>query len=99
MSEGSFYIKRSGEYIFSLRQRSHDLLFQAIKLVFKTNKKIEDQRGYMKFSVSSVKDLTTVVQLFSFSGLHPLIGLKSQDYKNWTERMKTVPRFKNIKLP
>lgn len=53
----------------------------------------------MKFSVLSVKDLTTVVQFFSFSGLHPLIGLKSQDYKNWTDRMKTVPRFKNIKLP
>ncbi len=99
MSEGSFYIKSSGEFVFLLRQRSHDLLFQAIKLVFKTNTKIENQEGYMKFSVSSVKDLTTVIEIFSFSGLHPLIGLKSQDYKKWTHRMKRVPRFKNIKLP
>lgn len=45
MSEGSFYIKRSGEYVFSLRQRSHDLLFQAIKLVFKTNKKLKIKEG------------------------------------------------------
>lgn len=99
MSEGSFYIKASGEFVFSLRQRSHDLLFQAIKLVFKTNTKIENQRGYMKFSVSSVKDLTTVIEFFSFSSLHPLTGLKAQDYKKWTDRMKTVPRLKNIKLP
>lgn len=98
MSEGSFYIKGSGESLFSLRQRSHDLLFQAIKLVFKTNTKIEN-RGYMKFSISSVKDLTRVIEFFSFLGLHPLIGLKGQDYKKWTNRMKAVTRFKSLKLP
>ena len=99
MAEGSFYIKTSGEFVFSLRQRSHDLLFQGIKLVFKTNTKIENLGGYMKLSVSSVKDLTTVVELFSYSGLHPLRGLKSSDYKKWADRMKRVPRFKNLKLP
>lgn len=67
LAEGSFYIKNSGEHFFSpvslweTRQRSHTTLFEAFKLVFKTNRKIEDDGYHMKFSVSSTKDLINVV--------------------------------------
>ena len=39
------------------RQRSHQNLFDAFKLVFNTNTGIDNNGGYMKFAVSSVKDL------------------------------------------
>ena len=67
IAEGSFYIKSSGEHFFSpvsrreTRQRSHPTLFEAFKLVFKTNRKIEDDGKHTKFSVSSTKDLINVV--------------------------------------
>ncbi len=99
MSEGSFYIKRSGELFFSLRQRSDKLLFESFRLVFNSKTAIEDREGYMKFSVSSVKNLTDVVKFFSFSGLHPLMGLKLVSYNQWIGTMKRLPRFKNVKLP
>lgn len=80
IAEGSFYIKGSGEHFFSLRQRSNCTLFEAFKLVFKTNRKIENDGKHMKFSVSSTKDLITVVNFFSNSGLYNLLGLKADQY-------------------
>jgi hypothetical protein len=35
---------------------------------------------YIQFSVSSKKDIQTVIDFFSFIGLHPLIGLKGIQY-------------------
>jgi hypothetical protein len=35
---------------------------------------------YNQFSVSSKADIQTVINFFSFSGLHSLIGLKSISY-------------------
>lgn len=80
IAEGSFYIKGSGEHFFSLRQWSNCTLFEAFKLVFKTNRKIENDGKHMKFSVSSTKDLITVVNFFSNSGLYNLLGLKADQY-------------------
>lgn len=88
IAEGSFYIKNSGEHFFSLRQRSHPTLFEAFKLVFKTNRKIEDDGKHMKFSVSSTKDLLNVVSFFSNSGLYSLQGLKADQYNIWLDSLK-----------
>lgn len=99
IAEGSFYVKTVGEFFFSLKQRSHPLLFYALKLVFNANTKIDMHGGFMKFSVSSVKDLTTVVNFFSFSGLHPLIGMKADSYNSWINRMKQTKRFNAVRLP
>lgn len=88
IAEGSFYIKNSGEHFFSLRQRSHSTLFEAFKLVFKTNRKIEDDGKHMKFSVSSTKDLLNVVSFFSNSGLYSLQGLKADQYNIWLTSLK-----------
>lgn len=99
IAEGSFLVKTVGDFFFTLTQRSHPLLFDAFKLVFNANTKIDTHGGYMKFAVSSVKDLTTVVNFFSFSGLHPLVGLKADSYNTWINRMKHTKRFNSVRLP
>lgn len=81
IAEGSFYIKTSGEFYFSVRQRTHTKLFLAFRLLFETTRKIDTSSlGHSQFSVSSVKDLEKVVNYFSFSNLHPLVGYKLHQY-------------------
>lgn len=43
--------------------------------------------------------LNTVVQFFSHSGLHPIVGYKKVQYDNWINNIRNVKRFKNINLP
>ncbi|GAB2527455.1 hypothetical protein GCM10027054_13400 [Isoptericola nanjingensis] len=100
MAEGSFHIKASNEFYFSIRQREHITLFEAFRILFNTTRTIDISTiGYSKFNVSSVKDLNTVVQFFSHSGLHPIVGYKKVQYDNWINNIRNVKRFKNINLP
>ena len=72
MSEGSFFIKNNNDECFQLKQRVHVMLFEAFKLVFNTNRKIDTEKGiYNQFSVCSKADIQTIINFFSFSGLHP----------------------------
>ena len=81
MSEGSFFIKSNDDGCFQLKQRLHVTLFEAFKLVFNTHRKISTDKGlYNQFGVSSKADVQTVINFFSFSGYHPLIGLKNIQY-------------------
>lgn len=81
LSEGSFFIKNNNDACFQLKQRLHLELFEAIKLLFDTTRQITiDKNSYVQFSVSSKKDIQNVINYFSFSGLHPLIGLKNIQY-------------------
>jgi len=81
MSEGSFFIKKNNDACFQLKQRLHVKLFEAFKLVFNTERKISlDKDLYVQFGVSSKADIQTVINYFSFSGHHPLIGLKNIQY-------------------
>lgn len=81
MSEGSFFIKTNNDGCFQLKQRLHVNLFEPFKLVFKTNRKIDTEKElYNQFGVSSKPDIQKVINLFSFSGLHPLVGLKGIQY-------------------
>ena len=47
---------------------------------FITGKIDIEKKMYNQFSVSSKTDIQTVINFFSFSGLHSLIGLKSISY-------------------
>jgi hypothetical protein len=80
MAEGSFFLKNNNDGCFQLKQRVHVLLFEAFKLVFETTRKIENIGPYNQFSVSSKADIQRVINFFSFSGHHPLIGLKGIQY-------------------
>ena len=81
MSEGSFFLKKNNDGCFQLKQRMHTNLFESFKLVFSTDRKIETERGlYNQFRVSSKKDVQKVIDFFSFSGLHPLVGRRLIEY-------------------
>ena len=82
MSQGSFFIKNNKDGCFQLKQTVHVMLFEAFKLVFNTrSRNIDTEKGmYNQFSVCSKADIQTVINFFSFSGFHPLIGLKSIQY-------------------
>src|SRR5699024_3206873 len=81
-SEGSFFIKSNNDGCFQLKQKIHYNLFEAFKLIFNTNRKIDITNNYNQFGVSSKSDIQKVIDFFSFSGLHPLIGLKYIQYVN-----------------
>lgn len=100
IAEGSFYKKSNGEFYFSIRQRTHNDLFIAFQLLFNTARSIDmSSKGHSKFNVSSVKDLTTVINFFSFSNTHPLVGYKKEQYNKWIDLMRTVNRCKEVTFP
>ena len=100
MSEGSFFIKNNNDGCFQLKQRVHATLFDAFKLVFDTNRKIDIERGlYNQFSVSSRTDIQTVINFFSFSGAHPLVGLKGIQYFKWIKDLRNSYRYSSLNYP
>lgn len=98
MAEGSFFIKNNHDGCFTLTQRLHIELFQAIKLIFNTTRKLESTT-VSRFSVSSKADIQTVINFFSFLGLHPLVGAKNTQYLSWLEDLSKSIRYKNLKFP
>lgn len=98
IAEGSFNVKNTGEIIFNIKQRIHEDLFKAFRLLFNTTRKLYYEKNiYIQFSVQSKKDLETVVNFFSFSGLEPLIGLKLASYNKWLQVIRTTRRTSHIK--
>lgn len=87
-AEGSFVIPNG---CFKLKQRIHLNLFEALKLLFLTNRAIsieKDKYKYLQLSVSSKGDnIINVIDFFSFSGLHPLIGSRLIEYLTWLEAL------------
>nr|prf cob gene intronic ORF [Neurospora crassa] len=79
-SKGSFFIKSNNNSYFQLKQRIHTNLFEAFKLIFNTNRKIDTTNNFNQFSISSKSNIQKVINFFSFSGLHPLVGLKYIQY-------------------
>jgi len=96
-------MKVNNDGCFQLKQRIHFLqeeLFEAFKLIFNTNRKISIEKGlYNQFSVSSKADIQKVINFFSFSGLHPLIGLKGIQYLKWLDCLRNSSRYKNLNFP
>ncbi len=100
MAEGSFFVKHNKEGCFQLKQRLHLNLFEALKLAFNTNRKIYTEKGlYNQFVISSKLDVQEVINFFSFSGLHPLIGLKGIQYMKWLENLSSSTRYRNLNFP
>lgn len=100
MSEGSFFVKKNNDGCFQLKQRVHVMLFEAFKLVFETTRKIDTEKGlYNQFSVSSKADIQKVIDFFSFSGHHPLVGLKGIQYLRWLIDLRNSSRYGNLNFP
>ena len=100
LAEGSFFVKNNNDACYSLKQRVHSMLFEAFKLVFGTNRKIVSEKGlYNQFCVSSKADIQRVINFFSFSGHHPLVGLKGIQYLKWLTILRNSSRYRNLKFP
>lgn len=100
MAEGSFFVKSNKDGCFQLKQRIHFNLFESFKLIFETNRKIEIENNlYNQFSVSSKADIQKVINFFSFSGLHPLLGLKGISYTKWLNSLRESVRYSNLNYP
>lgn len=74
-------MKKNNDICFQLKQKMHINLFESFKLIFTTERKINVTKGYSQFSVSSKSDIKKVINFFSYSGLHPLVGLKYIQYE------------------
>nr|YP_009690301.1 LAGLIDADG homing endonuclease [Fomitiporia mediterranea]QEG57081.1 LAGLIDADG homing endonuclease [Fomitiporia mediterranea] len=99
-AEGSFFIKTNNDGYFQLKQRIHVQLFEAFKLLFDTKRQISIEKdSFAQFTVSSKKDIQKVIDFFSFSGLHPLIGLKSIQYFKWLTELQNSSRYRNLNFP
>jgi hypothetical protein len=99
-AEGSFCVKGNNDGCFQIKHRTHVLLFEAFKLIFKTSQKIGTEKCmYNQFYVSSKTDIQTVINFFSFSGFHPLIGLKGIQYLNWFTTLRNSSRYSNLIFP
>ena len=100
IAEGSFLIKINKDACFQLKQVDHSQLFESLKILFNTNCNLYFEKDkFVQFSVSSQSDLQKVIDFFSFSGLHPLIGLKNIQYFNWLNNLKKTFRYKNLNFP
>ena len=98
-SEGSFFIKSNNDGCFQLKQRIHTSLFEAFKLIFDTNRKIDTTNNYSQFGVSSKSDIQKVINFFSYSGLHPLIGLKYIQYVKSIKNLRDSSRYRSLNYP
>lgn len=100
MAEGSFFMKNNLDGCFQLKQRMHVNLFESFRLLFNTTRKIDTERNlYNQFSVSSKTDVQSVIDFFSFLGLHALIGLKGISYAKWLNDLRISKRYKNLNYP
>ena len=100
VAEGSFVIKNKGEHSFQLKQIIHTNLFNTFKCIFNTKRNIYiEKKIYNQFSVSSRVDIQKVINFFSFSGLHPLVGLKYIQYAKWLINLSESLRYKNLSYP
>lgn len=100
IAEGSFLWKSNNDACFQLKQRTHLLLFEAFNLIFGSRRKIDLEKNvYVLFSVSSKDDIQRVINFFSFSGHHPLLGHQWIRYENWLTYLRTSKRYSNLKFP
>lgn len=101
IAEGSFLIKNNQDACFQLRQRMNPILFESLKLRFNTKRKIgiDGNNMYYQLSVSSKEDIQRVIDFFSLSYNHPLLGLKLISYEKWLIYLKNSKRYKDLHYP
>ena len=90
---------RINDGCFQLSQNMHIKLFESFKLVFRTSRKIMINHNHSRFSVSSKRDIQNVINFFSFSGNHPLVGVKNIQYLIWLDKLRNSSRYKKLNFP
>jgi len=101
IAEGSFLVKKNKDACFQLGQLGEEILLELVKLKFNSIKKIYFDKNnlYYQLSMSSKVDIQNVINFFSFSGNHPLIGLKLLDYQKWITYLRNSDRYGDLIFP
>lgn len=104
MAEGWFGFKSDKSANFSIRQSMYENLpiMEAIKYAIKEEKgtsiNVDSSNSY-QVTFTSRLDIQKIINIFSFSNLHPLIGYKSEQYNLWIENIRKSSRYSDLKLP
>lgn len=100
MAEGSFLIKKNKDICFQLKLKYNLVLFYDITKYFKTTRKLTINKGkYIQFGVSSIKDIQNIINFYSFSNNHTLIGNKLNSYNKWIIEISKSKRYNKCKIP
>lgn len=100
IAEGSFIIKKNEDICFQLKQKYNFELFKDITKLLNTTRKLTINKDkYVQFSVSSKRDIQNIINFFSFSNNHPLLGRKLISYNYWLSKMKESSRYNNLNIP
>lgn len=100
IAEGSFLIKMNQDICFQLKQKYNFELFNDIIKLFNTTRKLNISKDkYVQFSVSSKNDIQNIINFFSFSNNHSLLGNKLISYNKWLFAIKNSIRYKELKTP
>jgi hypothetical protein len=77
-------------------------IMEAIKYAIKEEKgtsiNVDSSNSY-QVTFTSRLDIQKIINIFSFSNLHPLIGYKSEQYNLWIENIRKSSRYSDLKLP
>lgn len=75
-------------------------MFYDITKYFKTTRKLTINKGkYIQFGVSSIKDIQNIINFYSFSNNHTLIGNKLNSYNKWIIEISKSKRYNKCKIP
>jgi hypothetical protein len=102
MAEGCFSQKNDGSIFYSIKQTGIENypIIKAIclKLVNRNiNIKPDSQNSY-QLTLASRADIQKVVNFFSFSDNHPLIGYKLSQYNIFLQKIKESNRYKDVNV-
>lgn len=114
MAEGSFLIKKNKDICFqfpsfkvgdirqgrTLKQKYNLELFINISNYFNTSRKLNiSNNKFIQFNVSSKNDIQNIINFYSFSNNHPLLGNKLISYNKWLLAIKNSVRYKELNIP
>lgn len=81
MAEGSFCKKKNKDICFQIKQKYNNNLMNYIPIYLNTSKGISiNKNKYIQYTVSSKKDIDTIVKYFTNKNNHPLIGYKLKSF-------------------
>lgn len=104
IAEGSFGLKNNGSAFFQIRQtgiEAYDIIKAICLVIAKREAYIikPDRSDSYQLSLSSKKDIQSVIDFFSSVKNHELIGYKLIQYNIWISKLKTTTRYKNLIFP
>jgi hypothetical protein len=104
IAEGSFNIKKDGSANYQIRQTGIEAyeIIKAICLVI-TNREANiikpDKSNSYQLSLSSRKDIQSVIDFFASPLNHELIGYKRTQYLLWLDELLSTKRYQGLKKP